>query len=148
MASERFIIVNNEQRSFTYQAGEKVNLALQAVKGVSPYTWSFMNLPAGLVGTKDGKVSGVLNDAGYYSFSASANDAEGSSADCYYTFNIQPQGTAGKYASNLVSNLIEVPNRNIPVQYDINQVEKQQLQATNAVYSAIRVVNDAKSISE
>lgn len=47
-----------------------------------------------------------------------------------------------------MSNLIEVPNRNIPVQYDINQVEKQQLQATNAVYSAIRVVNDAKATSE
>lgn len=36
--------------------------------------------------------------------------------------------------------MIEVPNRNVPVQYDINQVEKQQLAATNAVYSAIKVV--------
>ena len=49
---------------------------------------------------------------------------------------------------NIVSNLIEVPNRNIPVQYDINQVEKQQLQATNAVYSAIKVVNDVKTTAE
>lgn len=47
-----------------------------------------------------------------------------------------------------MSNLIEVPNRNIPVQYDINQVEKQQLQATNAVYSAIKVVNDVKTNAE
>ena len=42
------------------------------------------------------------------------------------------------------SNLIEVPNRNVPLQYDIVQVEKQQLQATNAVYSAIKVVNNEK----
>lgn len=95
MASEKFIIVNNQQRSFTYKAGEKVNLSLQAVKGVSPYTWSFMNLPAGLVGTKDGKVTGVLGEVGYYSFSASANDADGRSADCYYTFNVQPEGAVG-----------------------------------------------------
>lgn len=57
-----------------------------------------MNLPSGLVGSKDGKISGILNDVGYYSFSASANDADGRTADCYYTFNIQPQGAASKYA--------------------------------------------------
>lgn len=40
--------------------------------------------------------------------------------------------------------MIAVPNRNVPVQYDINQVEKQQLAATNAVYAAIKVVADQK----
>ena len=40
--------------------------------------------------------------------------------------------------------MIDVPNRNIPVQYDITQVERQQLQATNAVYAAIKVVNHEK----
>lgn len=38
-----------------------------------------------------------------------------------------------------------MPNRNVPVQYDINQVEKQQLAATNAVYAAIKVVSDQQS---
>jgi len=46
------------------------------------------------------------------------------------------------------SNLIEVPNRNIPVQYDIQQVERQQLQASSAVYAAIRVVNNEKGEAE
>jgi len=46
------------------------------------------------------------------------------------------------------SNLIEVPNRNIPVQYDIQQVERQQLQASSAVYAAIRVVNNEKKEAE
>ena len=46
------------------------------------------------------------------------------------------------------SNLIEVPNRNIPVQYDINQVEKQQVQASKAVYAAIKVVSHEKAQAE
>lgn len=44
----------------------------------------------------------------------------------------------------IASNLIEVPNRNVPVQYDINQVEKQQLAATSAVYAAIKVVSQVR----
>jgi len=42
------------------------------------------------------------------------------------------------------SNLIDVPNRNIPVRYDIYQVEKQQVQASTAVFAAIKVVNHEK----
>jgi hypothetical protein len=33
-----------------------------------------------------------------------------------------------------------VPNRNVPIRYDIKQVEAQQLNATNAVYAAIKLV--------
>jgi len=40
--------------------------------------------------------------------------------------------------------LIEVPNRNVPVQYDISQVANQQIAAENAVYAAIKVVNSEK----
>lgn len=92
MASERFIVVNSQQRSFTYTVGSSINLGLEASHGKAPYTWNFLNLPAGLKGDKDGKVTGNFNAEGYYSFSASANDAEGNTADCYYTFNIQPAG--------------------------------------------------------
>ena len=63
---------------------------MKAAKGVAPYAWTYLNLPDGLVGTKEGKVYGHFDKVGYYSFSASANDAKGSNADCYYTFNIQP----------------------------------------------------------
>ena len=99
MASERFIVVNNEKRTFTYKAGAKVNLELQASKGKAPYAWTYLNLPSGLVGTKEGKVYGAFEEVGYYSFSASANDAEGNTADCYYTFNIQPENAVGTYFS-------------------------------------------------
>jgi hypothetical protein len=67
-----------------------VNLALQAENGKNPYTWSFVNLPSGLVGDKSGKISGIFQNEGYYSFNAICNDASGQSADGYYTFNIQP----------------------------------------------------------
>jgi len=67
-----------------------VNVALQAAKGKSPYTWSFVNLPSGLVADKSGKISGTIQNEGYYSFNAICNDADGQSADAYYTFNIQP----------------------------------------------------------
>ena len=97
MAAERFIVVNNEKRTFTYKVGEKINLSLEAAQGQAPYAWTYLNLPAGLVGTKDGKITGVLDATGYYSFSASANDAEGNSADCYYTFNVQPTNVICTY---------------------------------------------------
>jgi hypothetical protein len=95
LSNERFIVVNNQQRSFTYKVGASVNLGLEANYGKSPYTWNFQNLPAGLVASQDGKVSGQFDQIGYYSFSASANDANGNSADCYYTFNVQPASSAG-----------------------------------------------------
>jgi hypothetical protein len=39
------------------------------------------------------------------------------------------------------SNLIDVSAQNVPLQYDLAQVEKQTIQAENAVYAAIKVVN-------
>lgn len=35
-----------------------------------------------------------------------------------------------------------MPNRNAPIRYDLKQVESQQVAATNAVYSAIKMVNE------
>ena len=52
MANERFIVVNNEKRTFTYKTGDKINLDLKASKGKAPYAWTYLNLPSGLVGTK------------------------------------------------------------------------------------------------
>jgi len=88
-AVDRFIVVN-QSSSLVYKVGNKVNLALQAANGKSPYTWSFVNLPSGLAGDKTGKISGIIQNEGYYSFNAICNDATGESADVYYTFNIQP----------------------------------------------------------
>jgi hypothetical protein len=95
LAVDRFIVVN-QSSSLVYKAGNKVNLALQAANGKSPYTWSYVNLPAGLVGDKSGKITGVVQNEGYYSFNAVCNDATGQSADVYYTFNVQPSTLVSK----------------------------------------------------
>lgn len=80
-------------------------------------------------------MSGSFSAEGYYSFSASCSDADGNVADAFFTFNVQPQGS-------VTSNLIEVPNRNVPLQYDIDQVANQQVQATNAVFKALQLVEE------
>jgi len=77
MAVDKFIVVNSANRSFTYKVLDPINLDLQAQYGKAPYTWNFLNLPAGLEGNKNGRISGSFKEEGYYSFSASANDANG-----------------------------------------------------------------------
>jgi hypothetical protein len=89
LAVNQFIVVSSNN-SFTYAVGNKVNLNLQARAGKAPYTWTYNNLPAQLVGGKDGIISGIFDQEGYYSFSASACDSAGAIADSYFTFNVQP----------------------------------------------------------
>ena len=98
MSAERFIVVNSADRSFTYKVGDPISIALEAQHGKAPYTWNYLSLPDGLSGSKDGKITGRFQKDGYYSFSASANDASGELADCYYTFNIQPQTVVGTHS--------------------------------------------------
>ncbi len=88
-ANAQFIVVNVNS-SLVYKAGQSISLNLDATHGKAPYTWSFSNLPNGLVGDKSGKIYGVLSENGYYSFNAVANDCDGLSADAYYTLNVQP----------------------------------------------------------
>ena len=44
--------------------------------------------------------------------------------------------------------MIEVPNRNVAIRYDLKQVATQQVASTNAVYAAIKVVSDRKVEAE
>lgn len=89
LALNQFIVVSSNS-TFTYAVGDKVGFNLQAKDGKAPYTWTYNNLPAELVGDKDGIISGIFNREGYYSFSASACDSLGAIADSYYTINVQP----------------------------------------------------------
>ncbi len=89
LSVNQFIVVSSNN-SFTYAVGNKVNLNLQAKAGKAPYTWTYNNLPGQLIGGKDGIISGIFDQEGYYSFSASACDSEGAIADSYFTFNVQP----------------------------------------------------------
>lgn len=85
----QFIVVSSNS-SFTYAVGDKIGFNLKAKDGKAPYTWTYNNLPADLVGDKDGSIYGSFLKEGYYSFSASACDSAGSIADSYFTFNVQP----------------------------------------------------------
>jgi hypothetical protein len=138
----QFIVVSSSNSTFTYSVGKKVSLSLQAKAGNAPYTWTYNNLPAQLVGNKDGSLSGIFEQEGYYSFSASACDNAGAIADSYFTFNVQPStAVSSTFSIYSGSVLLEVPNRNVPIRYDLQQVQSQQLAATNAVFAAIKVVN-------
>lgn len=46
------------------------------------------------------------------------------------------------YSANVI---LEVPNRNVPIRYDLQQVQAQQLAATNAVFAAIKIVNNRQA---
>lgn len=61
-----------------------------------------------------GSVNGSFIQEGYYTFSATVADSTGLTTDSYITVNVQPL-SAGK-------DLIEVPNRNTAVQYDLQQI--------------------------
>ena len=61
-----------------------------------------------------GTVNGSFIQEGYYTFSATVADSTGLTTDSYITVNVQPV-SAGK-------DLVEVPNRNTAVQYDLQQI--------------------------
>lgn len=61
-----------------------------------------------------GTVNGSFIQEGYYTFSATVADSTGLTTDSYITVNVQPL-SAGK-------GLVEVPNRNTAVQYDLQQI--------------------------
>lgn len=89
----QFIVVNSN-KALTYLVGDKIDFSLDARNGKAPYTWNFLNLPSQLTADRNGRISGVFSQEGYYSFSASANDGSGANADSYFTFNIQPKSVA------------------------------------------------------
>jgi hypothetical protein len=109
-----FVVINS---SLTYSLGDKINITLAALNGKGQYTWSYLNLPPQLNGNILGCISGVFNIEGYYSFSASVSDSSGVTADSYLTINIQPKSVLKGTAP-----LVQVPYRNIPMVYDIEQV--------------------------
>jgi hypothetical protein len=98
---------------------------LQAINGKEPYTWNYINLPYKLSGNESGIVYGSIDQEGYYTFSASASDSLGATADSYFTLNIQPvtmiNGTIYVYSG---LTFIQVPNI-VPIRYNLQQVYDQ-----------------------
>lgn len=136
------LIVKTALDSWIFRSGEQIVIQLLAEGGSSPFTWNYKNLPAGLSGDNKGQVRGSIKDVGLYSFSASCGDAKGLKAESYYTLNVQP-GTLIK-----TNNVIDVPDRNVGVVYDLEQVAQQQIAADIAVTKAMAIVAAAKAVAQ
>jgi hypothetical protein len=80
--------------------------------------WTFTNLPAGLIADMRGTVNGSFIQTGYYTFSATVADSSGITTDSYITINAQPYSALTSNQSTLV----EVPNRNTAMQYDLVKI--------------------------
>lgn len=135
-----YLVIETALSTWVYRSGDNIAIDLVAKHGVAPLTWSFSNLPDGLFSDNTGKISGRITEAGLYSFSAAVGDAHGQKAESYYTLNIQP-GTLLK-----TNNIIDVPDRNVPLVYDLAQVRDQQIAADKAVTNALAVVARARAL--
>lgn len=78
--ASRGLIIEALQDNYLFTVGQSVQVSLNAKQGVSPYTWNFLNLPDGLVHDGKGRLSGKFNQEGYYTFTASCSDSQGSVA--------------------------------------------------------------------
>lgn len=95
------LIIQAAADTWIYRSGDKISIQLNSQNGVSPITWNYKNLPAGLSGDNSGLISGTISKDGSYSFSASCGDAKGQNAQSFYTLNVQP-GTLIKSNSSLI----------------------------------------------
>lgn len=133
-------IVANAYSSWIHRSSENIKIQLVCQHGKGPYVWSYRNLPVGLKGTADGVIRGAIKKDGLYSFSVNAGDSKGNQATAFYTLNIQPGSVIAK------NNIIDVPDRNIPILYDLQQVRAQQLAADTAVIDTLALVHKHKAI--
>ena len=76
--------------SWVYRVNDQVSINLGSQGGKTPITWTYRNLPSGLLGDASGKIYGSVKEAGLYSFSANCGDSVGQRASSYYTLNVQP----------------------------------------------------------
>ncbi len=85
-----YLVIQAALDSWIFRSGDSVNIQLTSENGVAPITWNYKNLPAGLSGDNNGKVTGSVSKDGLYSFSASCGDSNGKKAESFYTLNVQP----------------------------------------------------------
>ena len=95
------LIVTTALNSWIYRVNDQINVQLSSEGGKAPITWTYRNLPEGLLGDATGKIYGTVKEAGLYSFSANCGDSIGQKASSYYTLNVQP-GTLIKSNYDLI----------------------------------------------
>lgn len=81
-----------------YQQGEAVDINLDKYAPNNKYNWTYLRLPAQLTGGSSGRINGIINKTGYYTFAAICADGDGNSLDQFFTVNIQP--LSYDYAAN------------------------------------------------
>ena len=134
-------IIINYPATLVYQVGTVIQFQLEAKNGNAPLLWRYNSLPSGIYGDQTGLVKGTFINTGYYSFSASCADSLGVSAEAYITWNIQPRTLIRS------SQLVEVQSQHVELQYDIYQVEKEQVTADEELFKALEIVDQKKKVA-
>ena len=135
-------LILNYPATLVYQVGTVIQFQLEAKNGKAPLLWRYNSLPSGVYGDQNGLVKGTFINSGYYSFSASCADSMGASAEAYITWNIQPKTLVRS------SQLVDVQSQHVELQYDINQVEKEQVSADDDLFKALELVDQKKKVVE
>lgn len=133
-------IVINYPTTLVYQVGTNIEFQLVAENGKAPLLWRYNNLPSGIRGDQTGLIRGTFVEPGYYSFSASCSDSLGVTAEAFLTWNIQPRTLVRS------SQLVDVRSQPVPLQYDIKQVEKEQITANEELFKALEIVDQRKKV--
>ncbi|RKZ07759.1 hypothetical protein DRQ05_02615, partial [bacterium] len=73
------------------------NVSLEATGGTAPYTWSLADgsdpLPSGLSLTSDGKIVGVIDSEGQWTFTVKCTDNSDNTAEHTYTVSVEEPTT-------------------------------------------------------
>lgn len=109
-----------------YQYGGVIDLNLAKVAGMNQYSWTYLHLPWQLHGDASGRINGVINQKGYFTFAAICADEQGNTFDYFITLNIQPLSYD------------QATTYNVPVQnlfpYDLKVVDEVNRDATQNLH--------------
>ena len=68
------LIVTTALNTWIFRVNSPISVQLSSTGGHAPVSWNFKNLPKGLYGNSLGQISGSVQEAGLYSFSAECGD--------------------------------------------------------------------------
>ena len=133
-----FRIIANTNSKTVVQVGDKFTYSFKTENNIGTPVFAFLNLPEGLVGNaKTGVISGAFTVPGIYVLGVESADQAGNTAEGFVTFTC---GNGGLSSLNKVT----VANQ-VPFVYNIDSIQKQQVEADKQLFAALASVNSAKS---
>jgi len=133
-----FRIIANTNAKTVVQVGEKFTYTFKTENNVGSPVFAFLNLPEGLVGdARSGVISGVFSVPGIYVLGVESADQKGHTAEGFVTITC---GNGGLSSLNKVT----VVNQ-VPFVYNIDSIQKQQVEADKQLFAALAAVNSAKA---